>query len=745
VPVLRQLSAVECGAACLAMVLSYHGRATSVAECRAKCGPGRGGLTAKAIAEAAREYGLRVRAYSLEPENFHHLTLPVIAHWNFNHFIVVDGWSRDAVAIVDPASGRRTLSRAEFDEGFTGVVLTFEPGPHFEPRAGVAGRPLLTYLRSSLSLPGAKGVMARLLAASLVLQLLGLVFPFFTKLLVDHVLPFQAASMMNVVGVGLLMLVATQSALSYLRSTLLVHLRGRLDSHLMLNFFEHLLALPYSFFQQRSGGDVLMRLGSVGFIREVLTNNMLSILLDGFFALVYLTILLCAAPLFGLLAAGLGAAQILLTLGTRRRVTRLMERELAAKATEQGYLVEAVSGISMLKASGTEDRALERWSDLFYNQLNVSLERERLSARLDAAMGTLRVFSPLFLLWVGAWHVLGGDLSLGSMLALNAVAASFLSPISSLVMSGKQLMLVGAHLDRIADVMSAAPEQAPGEERVALELAGRIEVKNLSFQYDPHAPLVLRDISFVVEPGQKLAVVGATGSGKSTLTALLLGLRHPTHGEVLYDGVPLDKFNYRALRRQIGVVLQEPVLFSGSLRQNLLLNNPAATLGRLEEVVELAGLGEEVRAMQMGLETPVAERGEALSGGQRQRVAIARALLNAPAVLILDEATSHLDAVTEAAVDRNLSGLACTRVVIAHRLSTVINADQILVLHEGCLVERGTHDELMAAGGHYAALVRTGDSPSSAPVRAAAGVHDFARGGHGAAGVIKISEARGNT
>ncbi|HEY0170307.1 MAG TPA: peptidase domain-containing ABC transporter, partial [Pyrinomonadaceae bacterium] len=496
--------------------------------------------------------------------------------------------------------------------------------------------------------------------------------------------------------------------------------RGRLDSHLMLNFFEHLLSLPYSFFQQRSGGDVLMRLSSIGYIREVLTNNTLSILLDGSFALVYLVILLAVSPLFCLLAVVLGATQILITLGTRGRVARVMERELSARAAEQGYLVEAVSGIPMLKASGTEDRAFDRWADLFFRQLNVSLERGRLSALLDTTMGSLRVFSPLLLLWVGAGLVLGGGLSLGSMLALCALASSFLSPITSLVMNGQQLMLVGAHLERIADVLDAEPEQKGSASGVSLRLNGRIEVRNLSFQYDRHAPLVLRDVSFAVEPGQKVAVVGATGSGKSTLTMLLLGLYRPTGGEILYDGVPLEKFNYRALRSQIGVVLQEPFLFSGSIRQNVLMNDPSATLARAGEVIELAGLGEDVRSMAMGFETPVAERGGSLSGGQRQRLAIARALLNAPPVLILDEATSHLDVVTEAAVDRNLSGLACTRVVVAHRLSTVRNADQIIVLDEGAVAERGTHDELMSAEGLYAGLVRTqaGTAPGGvAPAR----------------------------
>jgi ATP-binding cassette, subfamily B, bacterial len=566
-----------------------------------------------------------------------------------------------------------------------------------------------------LSIPRARGALAMVLAGSLLLQLLGLVLPLLTKLLVDIVLPFKVTGLMNVLGIGLLLVVMAQSVLSFLRNSVLIRLRGRLDSQLMFNFFEHLLTLPFSFFQRRTSGDLLMRLGSNSFIREVLTSNTISVFLDGSFVLIYLAILLYVAPVFGLLVAVLGSLQVLIIFATRHRVTALMQRELAAKASEQSYLVEAVSGISMLKASGAEDRAFDRWSDLFNEQLNVSLERSRVSMLIENALGTLRTLSPLLLLWFGALQVLGGKLSLGEMLALTSLAASFLAPITMLVMNAQQIFLIGAHLERIGDVLEAEPEQTAHEECIALKPSGRIEVRDLSFSYDSNSPPVLSCVSLSIEPGQKVALVGQTGSGKSTLAMLMLGLYRPTTGEVLYDGVSLAKLNLRALRGQVGVVLQEPVLFSGSILQNITLNNPIAA-ERVMKAAEIAGLHDDIMKMPMAYETFVSEGATTLSGGQRQRLAIARALAHEPSILLLDEATSHLDVVTEAKVDGNLSGLSCTRVVIAHRLSTVSNADQILVLHEGRLVERGTHDELMTAGGHYAALVRTLDEETTCAV-----------------------------
>jgi HlyB family type I secretion system ABC transporter len=705
VPVMLQMSAVECGAACLAMILNFHGRKTRVSDCREKCGVGRDGATALSIARAARGYGLRVRAHSVELRDFGQVQLPAVVHWNFNHFVVVERWSARSVTIVDPAMGRRRLSAGEFSAGFTGVVLTFQPGVQFERRQRWAGTTWTSYLPYMLQTPGALTTMSQVMGASVMLQILGLALPVFTKVLIDYILPVRIGSLLTMLGLGVVVLVLSQMVVSFLRASLLIYLQARVDSRVMLSFFEHLLTLPFSFFQQRSSGDLLMRLASNTVIREMLTSQSISTILDGTLVIVYLGILLVVSPMFGLIVLAIGVVQVSVLAGTTVRVHGLMQRELAAQADSQSYLVQALSGIATLKASGSEDRSLDFWSNLFFTYQSVSLQRSYLSSIIETTLMGLRTFSPLLLLWFGASRVIDGTMSLGTLLALNALAGGFLSALAMLVSNGQRFQLVKAHLDRISDVLEAEPEQDIHAVQSPPPLKGSLEIRNVSFQYDPNAPLVLRDVSLRVEPGQKIALVGRTGSGKSTLIKLLLGLYKPTSGQILYDGLSLESLNYREVRHQMGVVLQESFLFSGSIRENILFNDPALPLERAAEAAGLAVMHDEIIRMPMNYETLVAEGGSGLSGGQRQRLSIARALAHRPALLLLDEATSHLDAVTEQLVEAQLNRLSCTRVVVAHRLSTVRDAELIVVLDEGAIVEQGSHEELIARHGYYEALV----------------------------------------
>jgi ABC-type bacteriocin/lantibiotic exporter with double-glycine peptidase domain len=550
-----------------------------------------------------------------------------------------------------------------------------------------------------------RGPLFRIVLLSLLVQLSALALPLLLRLVVDRIVPVGDARLLLVVAGGMGVVVAFQVVSQLVRSFLLLYLRAALDVELSAGFVDRLAEAPLRFFQLRPAGDLVARYESNRALRHTLTAATLSTLLDGGLVVLYLGVLFAASLRLGALVVLLGLLQVALFVVFGGRVRERMSAELEAEARTQSHLVEMLAGIETLKPMGAETRWVERWSNLFVREVNAGIRRTSLGSVAGAVASGLTLASPLAIVLVGAWLVLEGRLTLGTMMALQALAVGVLTPLSSLVQTALTVQEARGHVARIADVLGTPPEQDPTSVRPAPALRGAIALERIRFRYGEHEPWVLDGVSLSVEPGQKVAIVGRSGAGKSTLARLMVGLFVPQEGRVLLDGLDLQGMEARSVRSQMGVVVQDARVFGGTVRDNVSLGDPAIDAARVGEALRLAEIGEDVEALPMGQETPLAAGGATLSGGQRQRLALARALARRPAIVLLDEATSDLDTQTEARITDNLARLRATRIVIAHRLSTVVDADLIVVLDAGRVVETGSHAALLLRGGVYAKLV----------------------------------------
>jgi ABC-type bacteriocin/lantibiotic exporter with double-glycine peptidase domain len=557
--------------------------------------------------------------------------------------------------------------------------------------------------------------IARVIATSLLIRLAALGLPLLTALVVDEIVPRNDHRLLLVLTAGVGAVIGYNFLAAFLRANLLLELRTRLDMGLTMGFIDHLVKLPYSFFLRRSAGDLMMRLQSNTMVRDILATGTLSAVLDGSFASLYLILLFVVSPVLAVVVLVLALLQITVMVLAWRRNQRLMSGSLQAQADTQSYAYELLAGIETLKASGAEHRAAEHWGGLFTDQVNIDLTRGRLTAAVDSAMSTLQLAAPLVILMVGTFQVLAGHMSLGTMLSVAALGAGFLGPLASMVSSCLQLQLLTSYMQRINDVLDTPREQHGEQVRPAPRLSGQIRAADVSFCYGKLAPSVLSDVSLEIQPGQHIGIVGRSGSGKSTLAHLLLGLYQPTSGRIEYDGQDLAGFDAGSVRRQVGIVTQRPYLFGSSVRENIALTNPELPLEAVAEAARIACVHDDIAAMPMGYDTQLHDGGASVSGGQRQRIALARALVHRPSILLLDEATSELDTVTEQKIYTNLDAISATTIVIAHRLSTIRNADLILVMDQGRIVETGTHEQLLARGGAYTALVHAQSSGGGQP------------------------------
>lgn len=703
-----QMESAECGAASLAMILGYHRKHVPLEELRTACDVGRDGSKASNVLKAARGYGLVANGVQTETADLADLPLPAVLFWNFNHFVVYEGTSRrfgrGAAHLNDPAKGRRKVSLEEFDTSFTGLALTFAPGPDFEPGGS---RPSTT--RALLDrLQQVRVAMAIVLAASLLLVFVGLMLPAMSRAFIDLFLVAGYSSLLDpfflIMGAAvLLVVVLTALQQTFLRRAQLFSSTAR-----TAQFLHHLLRLPISFFSQRSPADIAMRLASNDQVAEILCRTASAAVTSGLIVMIYAALLWSYDARLTVVGVLIALVNIALVRGISSVREGAVAKVRLDEAKLQSISYSGLQLIEMMKSVGGEEEFFRRWASQHAQLLDAQQRAQAPTALLTAAAPMLGMLNATMILWIGGMRAVEGGLTIGALIAFQGLIRTFTAPVGELAEVGPQVQDLGADVARLRDVDAAVED--PGFSRtdggITRRLSGSCAVRDVTFGYSRLEPPLIERLSFTVGPGQQVALVGASGSGKSTVTSLISGLREPWDGEIRFGEHRQADIPRSVLAASVAFVDQEIFLFEGTVRDNVTLWNPSVSDAVVVAALQDACLHDAIAARPGGIHSRVEQDGRNFSGGQRQRLEIARALAQSASIMVLDEATSALDAQTEEAVYANLRRRGCALIVIAHRLSTVRDSDEILVLDRGRVIERGTHDALIATGGGYAAMAR---------------------------------------
>jgi NHLM bacteriocin system ABC transporter peptidase/ATP-binding protein len=704
-PTVFQMEALECGAASLAMILAYHGRWVALETLREACGVSRDGSKASNVLKAARRFGLTAKGFRKEPATLNELPMPSIIHWNFNHFVVLERLDPDYAFINDPATGRRKVGHEEFDAAFTGVVLAMEPGPEFKPGGREPDFIPLLLRRLSNSLPA----VLLLVALSVALVVPTILVPTFAKIFVDDVLIRHVEGWFTPLLIGMAITAVARALITAFQQSLLLRLQTKLTVTMVSQLIWHVLTLPMEFFTQRHSGDLANRIAAGEQIAQQLSSGVAANALN----LVSVVFIAITMAFYDGLLATISIAIALINALVLRLVTRQREelnRKLAIeRAKLGGSTIEIIRTIETIKAGGLEDDAFARWAGFQAKVLNAERDLGVYSTFLDACPVLLTGLTSAIVLGLGGMRIVDGAMTIGGLVALQALLTSLLEPINALVQQAAAFLAIKGNLFRIEDVFNyPARPLTPMEhasEKMPAKLAGRVELTGVSFGYSALEPPLIADFSLIIEPGRRVALVGASGSGKSTVGRLISGLYRPWSGDIRIDGWPIAEIPQEIFANSVAYVDQEILLFEGTARDNLTLWDDTVPETRISRALKDALIHEEVAVRSGNYDCHVDEDGRNFSGGQRQRLEIARALAGNPSIVVFDEATSALDPIVEKAIDDNLRRRGCTCIIVAHRLSTIRDCDEILVMGNGRVVQRGTHQELLAEGGEYIQLV----------------------------------------
>ena len=714
-PTTLQMEALECGAASLSMILGYYKKFVSLEILRIECGVSRDGTKASNIIKAAEKFGLIGKGFKMEIEDLKELDSPAILFWNFNHFVVFEGFKGKLAVLNDPAVGRRLVYPDEFDESYTGVVLTFEKGPDFVP----SGHKPTIWPKLKRRLEGLGSIFTFLSFLSIFYFIPGFIYPAFSRFFIDNILVKNSMNLLKPLLVAMALTSIVNMLLEWLQNIVLMRFQTRLSLSSASKFIEHIFRMPVQFFVQRLPGELCNRISSCDNVSTLISGQLIGVVINLISTIFFLILLFIYDVPLTLISVSLTLVIVIIFRITSEKIKNKSFKIEMESGKLSGITMSGIEMIESIKASGSENDYFMQWSG---QQAKVILENQKLAMTNTANSILPTVISALqgiLILTFGSLRVMDGFLTIGMLMAFQTILSNFTAPINAFMGLGASLLQANADMQRIDDVMDYPvpkifKDQIEGREDEVTEnyapikkLEGYISFKNVVFGYSPLSPPLLNALNLEFTPGKRIALVGATGSGKSTIGKLVSALYTPWKGEILFDGIPLSQIDRKVFTASVAVVDQSISLFEGSIKDNLTMWNSTIPEEVYIQAAKDACIHDVITSRPDGYYAKVIEGGKNFSGGQRQRLEIARALSTNPRILVMDEATSALDAITEQIVDQNIRRRGCTSVIIAHRLSTIRDCDEIIVLDHGNIAQRGTHDQLINEEGMYQALIKT--------------------------------------